>query len=266
MVYATWSKGYRPGGINRRGTLPPYSSDFLTNYEVGWKTTWLDNRLRFNGSVFVQDWKDFQFAILGQNGLTEIKNANQARIKGIEGDLNFAVTNALRLTAGFAWLDPKLRANYCGYVDEQGSPETNCPPGTIPPGADDPVDGPQAPNGQQLPITPKFKGNMTARYSFGVGDYNAFVQGAAVYTGERESDLRTVERAIIGNLPSYTQFDFSLGVSRGNMSLDLFINNAFDERGELYRFAECAETICGTEIYSIDAQPRTVGLRFGQKF
>src|SRR4051812_10224550 len=24
MVYATWSKGFRPGGINRRGTLPPY--------------------------------------------------------------------------------------------------------------------------------------------------------------------------------------------------------------------------------------------------
>ena len=80
MIYGTWSEGFRPGGINRRGTLPPYLSDYLTNYEFGWKTTWLDNRLSFNGSVFRQDWEDFQFSILGANGLTEIKNANQARI------------------------------------------------------------------------------------------------------------------------------------------------------------------------------------------
>ena len=52
MVYATYSEGFRPGGINRRGTLPPYEADWLTNYELGWKTTWFDNRLRFNGAVF----------------------------------------------------------------------------------------------------------------------------------------------------------------------------------------------------------------------
>src|SRR6185436_17861966 len=51
MVYGTWSKGFRPGGINRRGSLPPYLADFLTNYELGWKTTWLGNRIRFNGAA-----------------------------------------------------------------------------------------------------------------------------------------------------------------------------------------------------------------------
>src|SRR6185369_1390382 len=37
MVYATASSGYRPGGINRYGALPPYTSDTLYNYEIGWK-------------------------------------------------------------------------------------------------------------------------------------------------------------------------------------------------------------------------------------
>ena len=78
MVYATYSEGFRPGGINRRGTVPPYMADYLTNYEIGLKTTWANNRLRFNGAVFQQDWDDFQFPILGANGLTEIKNAGQA--------------------------------------------------------------------------------------------------------------------------------------------------------------------------------------------
>ena len=38
LVYATWSTGFRPGGVNRRGTIPPYKPDRLTNYEIGWKT------------------------------------------------------------------------------------------------------------------------------------------------------------------------------------------------------------------------------------
>jgi outer membrane receptor protein involved in Fe transport len=100
MIYGTWSEGYRPGGINRRGTLPPYLSDYLTNYELGWKTSWGDNRLTFNGSMFHQEWKDFQFSILGANGLTEIKNANQASIDGLEMDINWAATYNLQIGAG----------------------------------------------------------------------------------------------------------------------------------------------------------------------
>ena len=97
MVYATWSEGYRPGGINRKGTLPPYTSDFLTNYELGWKTTW-GYVFVFTGAVFRQTWDDFQFSYLGQNGLTEIRNANSAQIDGLERDLSWAATYNLQIT------------------------------------------------------------------------------------------------------------------------------------------------------------------------
>ncbi len=52
LLYVTYSEGFRPGGINRKGTLPPYKADFLKNYEVGWKTSWANNRVRFNGAIF----------------------------------------------------------------------------------------------------------------------------------------------------------------------------------------------------------------------
>ena len=103
MVYATWSEGFRPGGINRRGTLPPYQSDFLKNYELGWKTDWLDNRLAWNGAVFREDWNDFQFSVLGANGLTEIRNAAQGAHRrpgnGLQlgGDLQPAAHRRLRV-------------------------------------------------------------------------------------------------------------------------------------------------------------------------
>lgn len=283
MVYGTWSEGYRPGGINRRGSLPPYTSDYLTNYELGWKTSWLDNRLTFNGSVFRQDWEDFQFSILGANGLTEIKNANQARINGAEMELNWAASYNLNISGGVAFYDAKLTENFCGWTDEAGQSVTVCPAGTLNPNGtfDDPtddfaVDGPEAPSGTQLPVTPEFKGNLTARYSFDVGSYQAYLQGGVVHVGDRTSDLRIAEREILGDMPAYTTLDLSAGIARDSWSLDLFVSNATDERATISRFTQCAESVCGAsgivpeypngQVYTVTNQPRTVGVRFSQKF
>ena len=276
MIYGTWSEGFRPGGLNRRGTLPPYLSDYLTSYEFGWKTSWMENRLVFNGALFRQEWEDFQFSILGANGLTEIKNANQARIDGLEMDLNFAVTYNLQLTAGMAFYDAKLTDNYCGLTDSNGNPLSVCVEGTVNPDTGDLFEGPQAPSGTQLPITPEFKGNLVARYTFDVGTMEAFVQGAFVYVGERTSDLRLVERDILGTMGSYTIGDFSAGIRKDNWSLTAYLNNAFDERAVLSRSTQCAESVCGAsgvvpeypngQVYTGTTQPRTFGIRFSQEF
>ncbi len=63
--------------------------------------------MRFNGAIFQDDWDDFQYSFLGANGLTEIRNAGQARIKGIEADLVWAVTDGFTLSAAMSWLDAK---------------------------------------------------------------------------------------------------------------------------------------------------------------
>jgi iron complex outermembrane recepter protein len=254
MIYATWSRGYRPGGINRVGTVPPYLSDFLTNYEVGWKTTWAGNRFRWNGALFTQKWEDFQFSFLGQNGLTIIQNANQARINGLEMDATWVIGGGLVINGGVAFIESELTEDYCGVADPVTSkPITVC-------------DEPQAPEGTELPVSPKFKGNVTARYEFPLGSFDAHVQGALVYAGKRWADLRVVERSIIGELDSYQIFDFTAGIDNGTYSLELFVGNAFDERGEVTRFAQCAEQVCGFQTYTVTTPPRTVGLRFGQKF
>lgn len=256
MVYATYSKGFRPGGVNRRGNLPPYQPDYLKNYEIGWKTTWLGDTLRFNGALFVEDWNNFQFSFLGQNALTQIANAGNARIKGIESDLTFAATDHLTLTGAFALLDARLTQAYCGALDPAtGKDMKPCP------------QVPQAPNGTQLPVTPKFKGNFTARYVFPVGKYDAHLQAAVAYVGARWPDLRIVQRDILGREQAYTLANFTAGVTRDGYSLELFINNAFDKRAQLDRWAQCDATICGVEgTYITPAVPRTIGLRFGQRF
>jgi outer membrane receptor protein involved in Fe transport len=276
MVYATRSEGYRPGGVNRAGALPPYQADYLTNLEFGWKTSWFGNRLSFNGAVFREDWNNFQFNILGPNGLTIIKNANSARINGLESQLVWQATYNLNLSAGVAFYDAKLTANYCGFTGADGNPVTYCPAGSINPSNGSVVSGPQAPKGTQLPITPRFKGNLIARYSFDMGENEGYVQAALVHVGKRTSDLRLQERSLLGDMPAYNTVDLSAGFQKDNWSLDVYVDNAFDERAVLYKFTECGVTICGAhgvvpqypngQVYTGVSQPRTIGIRFKQDF
>ena len=264
MVYATWSQGYRPGGINRRGTLPPYTSDFLTNYELGWKTSW-GKALTFNGALFRENWDDFQFSYLGQNGLTEIRNANSARIDGMELDLAWAATYNLQINAGVAWYDAKLTANCCGWLKPDGSPETVCPPGTLDPNGDV-VNGPLASSGARLPVTARFKGNLNARYTFDWLGGEAYWQASLAHQGDRTNDLREAQSAVFGTLDAYTLFDLSAGLRKNGWAVDVFLKNAFDKRAELARFSECAALTCGAESYTVFAQPRTLGVRFSKEF
>jgi outer membrane receptor protein involved in Fe transport len=266
MVYATWSEGFRPGGVNRDGTLPPYKSDFLTNYEFGWKTTWADGALAWNGAVFQEDWKDFQFAYLGDNGLTEIRNAGQARIRGIETDIRWAATYNLAFTGGVAFYDAKLTSDFCGAISPvTEEPITDCPAGSVVDGIAFP-DGPEAPSGSRLPVTARFKGNLTARYTTNLWGGEGFAQAAIVHQGDRRVDLRTFAADTYGNLDAYTTVDLSMGFRRNSWSVDVFLKNAFDKRAELARFTECKVATCGAEPYTVVAQPRTIGVRFSQEF
>jgi outer membrane receptor protein involved in Fe transport len=268
MVYATYATGFRPGGINRRGTLPPYEADYLTSYEAGWKTSWQDGRLRWNGAVFWERWKDFQFAVLGQNGLTEIRNAGQARVIGVETDWNWRPSDGWSVFGSASYTDAQLSEDYCGYISPiTGQPETVCPNGYDP-------SPPQAPKGTELPVTPKFKANVAARYDFPVGTYQAHVQGAFAWQDDSWADMRVIERAILGEQKGYGTADFTAGIERGGLSLEFFLKNAFDERGQVTRYTECAEQVCGFNgltlspgrVYVVPNRPRTFGVRIGQKF
>ena len=244
MVYATYSEGFRPGGINRNGTVPPYDSDRLKNYEIGWKTTWAGNRLRLNGAIFREDWDDIQFSFLPPSGagLTVIRNAGAARIKGLETDLALAATEALTLGVGISLLDTELTEDYQPSSSESAS------------------------KGDELPLSPKVKANVTARYEFNLGTLDSFVQGAAVYQASSWSDLLSEDRAVMGKQDSYVIADLSAGFRKDSYTFQLYLNNAFDERAELYKFAVCATGACGVNPYTFVNKPRTFGVKFGQEF
>lgn len=266
LVYFTYSTGYRPGGVNRNGSLPPYSADHLTNYEIGWKTSWFNRRLTFNGALYDEDWSKFQFSYLGANSLTVIENAPSANIKGVESNIDWLATRNLDITAGFAYTDAKISQNFCGTDQATGLLIANCT-------ATEANANQGAAKGTPLPYTPSVKANLTARYTFRIADWDAHIQGGVVGQDRNHVALRSSDAAALGSMPGYATADFTAGVERHGLTIEAYLKNAFDERGEVNRYTPCTVSVCAAQIsgipsavYVIPVQPLTFGLKFGQAF
>ncbi|WP_310469129.1 TonB-dependent receptor [Sphingomonas sp.] len=270
MFYATWSRGFRPGGINRRAALSGYDPDFLTNYELGWKTNW--GPVRWNGAVYHQVWKKFQFSFLGESSLTVIQNGRDARINGVETDVSY-VRGGLTLNAAAAYTDAQTKQNICNIaIDEAANCDTFYPAPT----PTDPDAGTQdfivTPKGTRLPVTPKFKMAATARYSWPVSIGKAHVQAGVSHQTSAAADIRrnigddevTINpNDFLGKIRGSTLVDLFAGFDWNDHSVELFAVNVFDERNQLSRFVVCS--IC-TDTKIVPGRPRTIGIRFGTKF
>jgi outer membrane receptor protein involved in Fe transport len=188
-------------------------------------------------------------------------NGGNARIKGVENELEWAATNALTLSGSFTVIDAKLTQNYCGA---QGV--TNCPDQVTSEAFQPNLIGPQAPSGTRMPITPKFKGNLVARYSFDeVAGLKPFAQASLVYQSQASQALRLDQNRIIGNTPSYALIDLAGGASLGSSMLQLVVTNVMDRRAQLSRFTAITPQF-DNQVYIIPSQPRTIAIKFGQKF
>lgn len=261
MFYATWSRGFRPGGINRQPLAPDYDPDFLNNYEAGWKTTL--GPVRWNGAIYRQKWEKFQFSFLGLNSLTVIQNGRDAIINGIETDVNY-VAGGLTLNAAAAYTDAKTKGNICNFsegnedcsgLDDNGDPDFVV-----------------TPSGTRLPVTPKWKGALTARYAWPTGPGRAHVQGSWSVQSSAASDIRqnigddeTVinPNNYLGRLKARSIVDLYAGYDWRSYNLQLFASNVFNQKVQLSRGVVCS--ICENTLIT-PGRPRTIGLRLGTKF
>ncbi|AOR75893.1 TonB-dependent receptor [Novosphingobium resinovorum] len=260
LVYATWSRGFRPGGINRRGGQPPYAPDTLDNYEFGWKSQ--IGAFHFNYAMFREDWSNIQLSFLGENGLTLIRNAGQARIYGVEFDMGYR-EGGLTLNASGSYNDAKITKDFCLIAN--ATFDCSIPDGNTR----------LAQAGTHLPITARFKGNALARYEFPIGEWTGHIQGAVNYIGKRRSDLRNAENAIKGEFAAYTTADFSIGIKNDIWRFDIYANNMFDSNGVINSSVQCLETTCGDPLgqtgtggvfYDYVIRPRVIGLKIGRDF
>jgi iron complex outermembrane receptor protein len=253
MVYATYSTGFRPGGNNRKPQYGPFKADTITNYEIGFKTSWLDRHLRVNGAFFYENWQDVQISLAqpGDFGVTSLDNVGGARSYGFEGDVSYTM-GGLSLSGSGTYVNAKTTKPFCtlAVTSEVTDTPLVC-----------------TPKGTRLPVQPKVKLNLTGRYSFDVGSMKAFFQAAMLYQSSTRSFLLDQDYAAVGKLPGFATFDFSFGAKlSNNMMLEAFIQNAFDKRGQLSRNTSCATSYCGQFYRVYPVKPQLFGIKLGQKF
>ena len=115
-LWATISKGFKGadpnGGANANGSYNMADPEFLTAYEVGFKSSLLDGAMNLEGSFFYYDYEDKQVLVESPDPLLgniqNLLNAGTLEMKGVDIHLNWAVTENFSLQGGYAYLDGQV--------------------------------------------------------------------------------------------------------------------------------------------------------------
>ena len=185
LVFAIFSEGYRPATLNRNGgqvantqtgvfenyAVPLVAlTDHLYNYELGVKGDFLDGLLRVNATAYRSEIEDMQVSRYDSLNVAFnyfIENVGDARAQGLEVDFQWLPTQALTLTGAFSVLDTRLKR-----VNPQ-------------------LVGVSVPVGADLPLSPKFSGNLRVRYEFPLNRWgaDAFLTASVTHRGRSLSGL-----------------------------------------------------------------------------
>lgn len=120
MIFGSYTEGFKSGGFFGRqadfNIDPSYEPEYVENYEIGMKSTFLDGRMIFNPAIFAAKYKDKQESILIPVDLTNVatvvRNASSLDMFGVELELQYQITESWYLRATYGYID----AEYDSYI------------------------------------------------------------------------------------------------------------------------------------------------------
>jgi outer membrane receptor protein involved in Fe transport len=249
FVYFNAAQGFRPGGVNEITAAnleacqqdldelgldfaPSFKSDSLWNFELGARTRWLDDRLEMSVALYHIDWKDMQtLQILPTCGYGIVGNAGGAASRGTELELTWLANDSLTVALTAAYVDARI---------------------------DEDVPTLAAEAGQRIPTVPQWSASARLRQEIGVAsEITAFWQAEIQYGGETWNSWNRSRRV---EVDSRDVVHLRAGASFGRWELEVFAENAFDERGVLFDNRDFLG-----EWQSL-IRPRTVGMRARVRF
>ncbi len=252
MLYADFAQGFRPGGANSgdpsgcyaAGVSQQYTPDTLNNYEIGWKTTSLNNRLLWNGAIYDMDWKDLQAliydALVCPSSSYNI-NVGDAHIYGAESNIDFRANENWSTQASVNYTQSSITSttdpNYVSYV------------------------------GERLPFAPYFNWSWNVRFTQPVAnDLAGYLQFDIAHKGEMYNGLAPDDKnSGLGRIlqPSYSIMNLRLGLNptEGDRWLvELYITNLADKNAIVY------SNTGNFDLRETTNEPRVYGLRLSYRF
>ncbi|MEA5617128.1 TonB-dependent receptor [Cronbergia sp. UHCC 0137] len=200
LAYASATRSYKPGGVNYRAEVADslrFNAETGWNYEVGLKSSWLDDSLIANLAVFTTQINNYQVALPDQTGFfRNVANAGVS-ISGAEFEVKAKPIQGLELSLGF------------GYTDGKYTEYTN------------PLTG-QDFSGNRLAYSPEYTYNLAAQYrSLGGIFARLELQGFGSYVFDEAATLKQKPFALV---------NARIGYEKDSYGIYLFANNLFDTR------------------------------------
>ena len=276
MLYGLYTRGKRPGGVNRSRGDPffpnAYNADIMDNYETGFKSSFANGRGRFNATAYYMLWQDFQLEqvdpsqtpcpaggpdeipqVCGQPWQQVVGNAGEAHIAGLNLELDYALSENWLIGGNFE----KMEAEVDTPQDTDGSGDPNLT------------------KGLRLPLTPEYKASAWLEYTAAsklFGSENWFFRTQWSHTGESLNILEPLDETDANpqfTNDAYTIGDVRVGLIGESWEASVFINNVTDERATyttqtgLFEWAQ-AQVADGRAHHSTRYvnRPLEVGVRF----
>jgi len=248
LTYVSYSTGYQAPGLNLNsaplaGASIILAPENVSDIEVGVKSTLFGDSVVANVDLFSEYLTGLQANItpIG-GGKSYLANVGDIRSQGVEGEVDWRVTEGLTLSANGSYND----AHYTSY------------PNAPPPAGEPSTVVTQTLTGRPVFQAPKWVGNLIARYEWEMGDsIKPYAQAQYSYRSSVFGDVQDSPGSLI---PAYSLLNARVGAKFGeHYDASLWVQNALNQ---VYYQTLGAASITGAGTYGFSGllgAPRTFG-------
>ncbi len=213
LLYASYTRGYNAGGFSARAgnvndVTTPFDPEFVNAYELGAKTDLFAGRLRLNAALFWNDYTNKQEEVIEPapppvSTSTTVRNAAEARMRGVELELSAVPLSWFRLDASAGYLDARYLSFPTFVSSGQFVSVPPQPPGTL-------IAADFSPN--RLRRAPEWTASLSPTLFWSFGRADLTLNGLVRYASSQVSEVLNSRRGII---PATWLYDAAATVSFG---------------------------------------------------
>ncbi len=218
QVYATYSRGYRAGGLTQVSSdplQPPlyrFKPEYSNNFEIGFKNQFFGDRLRLDIAAFYSTITDAQVpTLILPDAITITRNAGRLQSKGIEAEIAAIPVNGLETSWSFGYTNAKYKTL---KLSSNGSEADLA--------------------GNKQVYTPEMTSLLMAQYTYYFNEKKQagiLARGEWMYLGEQFFDLANNIRQ-----SPYNLFHARLGITTKHVDIMGWMRNAGDTRYIAYAY------------------------------
>ena len=296
MAYALFTRGKRPGGVNRSRGEPffpnAYNPDIMDNYESGLRSTFGEGRGRFNLTGYYMKWDQYQLeqvdpsstacdangvaaaasglaadssvktaGVCGQPWQNLVANVGQAHIAGVNVDIEYALTESLTFGLNYERMEAMTDSEHNLDTDETTM---------------------ELKKNKRLPLVPENKGSFWATWStpttmagaeYKYLRFQASTQGGII--SKLEEDSLNGSANPQHRVKGYAIADIRAGLQGEDWEIAAYVNNLTDERANYtwytghYGWAQQSTNAAGKRAHNVDVatnRPREIGIRYMKRW